>query len=77
MLIPMCCVAAMVTYSDTLVIVKVELQKNDQRICLKTIICTIPEPEPETRDFWSNPTRTRPEVKKPYSSRPGWDRVSK
>ena len=25
---------------------------------------------PETRTFWSNPTRTRPEVKKPYSSGP-------
>ena len=23
---------------------------------------TIPDPEPETRAFWSNPTRTRPEV---------------
>ena len=37
-----------------------ELQKNDQRIGLDPIICTIPEPE--TRAFWSNPTRTRPEV---------------
>ena len=45
--------------------------KNDQRISLKTIICTIPEPELETRDFWSNLTRTRPDVKKPYSSWPG------
>ena len=44
---------------------------NDQRISLKTMICTIPEPEPETRTFWSNPTRTRPEVKEPYSSWPG------
>ena len=34
----------------------------DQRISLKTTIRTIPEPEPETRAFWSNPTRTRPEV---------------
>ena len=48
-----------------------ELQNIDQRIGLKTIICTIPEPEPKTQAFWSNPIRTRPEVKKPYSSRPG------
>ena len=31
----------------------------DQRISLKIIICTIPEPEPETRVFWSNPTRSQ------------------
>ena len=43
--------------------------QNVQRIRLNIIICTIPEPE--TRVIWSNPTRTRPEVKKPYSSRPG------
>ena len=47
----------------------------DQRISLKTTIRTIPEPEPETRAFWSNPTQTRPEVKKPYSSRPGQNTV--
>ena len=46
-----------------------KLLKRNYRV--KTIICTIPEPEPETRTFWSNPTRTRPEVKKPYSSKPG------
>ena len=44
--------------------------QNDQRISLKIIKCTIPEPVPETRVFWSNPTRTRPEVKKPYLSWP-------
>ena len=42
-------------------------------ISLNTIICTIPEPEPETRAFWSNPTRNRPEVKKTYSSWPDED----
>ena len=31
-------------------------------------ICTIPEPA--TRSFWSKPTRTQPQVKKPYSPWP-------
>ena len=26
-----------------------------------------------TQTFWSNPTRTRPEVKKPYSSDPDYN----
>ena len=46
------------------------ITQNDQIISLKTTICTIPEPELETRSFKSNPTRNRPEVKKPYSSWP-------
>ena len=40
---------------------EMESQKITKKNGLKIIICTIPEPKPEARAFWSNPTQTQSE----------------